>query len=438
MKRIVSTWLCILLLLFFGMPSEMMAQKKELIAARDQVKAGKDLDKAQASMTKLLADSAHRDNKKIWSTLFDAVRKQYEQGNEKLYLKQTYDTAKLFNLAKQLFIVAEGLDSVEMVPDKKGKRNIEFRKSHADYLNRIRPNIYNGGTWFVRKQQYKDAYAFFDLYIDCAQSSLFQSYHFDKKDAHLSQAAYWAVYCGYKMKDSKATLHHSYEALKDTVHYNYMLQYLAETYKLDNDTVRYVSTLKEGFKRAPKFSFFFPRLVEFYSSQNQPDSAMKVVDEALRIEAENHLYLYAKSTILLNQGKYKECIAICDKVIAAAKDGEKQTADSEHKKNSEDKKSSDDKNGNNVDDDAEKGIYYNAGLSYYNMAVELDKNRQQSSKLKAEISTDYKKALPYLEKYRSLAPNMTDQWALPLYTIYLNLNMGKEFDEIDKLLNQKK
>ena len=420
------------MLLLFAQPSGVMAQKKELIAARDQVKAGKDLDKAQASMQKLLGDSANRDNKKIWTTLFDAVRKQYEQGNEKLYLKQAYDTAKLFNLAKQLFEVAEGLDSVEMVPDKKGKRNIEFRKSHADYLSRIRPNIYNGGTWFVRKQQYKDAYTFFDLYIECAQSPLFESYHYGKKDTHLSQAAYWAVYCGYKMKDSKATLHHSYEALKDTVHYNYMLQYLAETYKLDKDTARYVSTLREGFKRAPKFSFFFPRLVEFYTSQNQLDSAMNVVDEALRIDADNHLYLYTKSTLLLNLGKYKDCIAICDKVISAAKEGEKQEANAEGKQNA------DDKNGNAVDDDAEKGVYYNAGLSYFNMAVELDKNRQVSSKLKAEILNDYKKALPYLQKYRQLAPDMTDQWALPLYTIYLNLNMGKEFDEIDKLLNQKK
>ena len=27
---------------------------------------------------------------------------------------------------------------------------------------------------------------------------------------------------------------------------------------------------------------------------------------------------------------------------------------------------------------------------------------------------------------------------MPLYTIYLNLNMGKEFDEIDALLRNKK
>ena len=99
MKRLIQTWLLAGALLM-GAPSLGHAQKKELIAAKDQVKAGKDLDKAQASMRKLLADSVNRSNKKIWSVLFDAVRKQYEQGNEKLYLKQAYDTAKLFNLTK--------------------------------------------------------------------------------------------------------------------------------------------------------------------------------------------------------------------------------------------------------------------------------------------------------------------------------------------------
>lgn len=51
---------------------------------------------------------------------------------------------------------------------------------------------------------------------------------------------------------------------------------------------------------------------------------------------------------------------------------------------------------------------------------------------------DYKAALPYLRRFRELAPNEREKWALPLYTIYLNLNMGEEFDEIDKLLRNKK
>jgi hypothetical protein len=31
---------------------------------------------------------------------------------------------------------------------------------------------------------------------------------------------------------------------------------------------------------------------------------------------------------------------------------------------------------------------------------------------------------------------MMRKWSAPLYTIYFNLNMGKEFDEIDKLRNE--
>ena len=110
------------------------AQKKEISAARDNVKAGNNLTQAQASMEKLLKDSMNRGNLKIWNILYDAVRKQYEQGNEKLYLKQAYDTAQLFNLTRQLFEVAQNMDSVEMVPDRKGKVRIEYRKQHADYL----------------------------------------------------------------------------------------------------------------------------------------------------------------------------------------------------------------------------------------------------------------------------------------------------------------
>ena len=382
-----------------------LAQKKEILAARDLVKAGKNLDQAQNNMQKLLADSANRRNKKIWVVLYDAVRKQYEQGNEKLYLKQSYDTAQLFNITRQLFVVAQQFDSIDALPNSKGKVAIEYRKQHADYLSVIRPNLFHGGSWFVRKKDYKNAYLLFDQYLQCANLPLFARYEYDQNDKLLSSAAYWAVYCGYKMQDTKATLRYSYEALKDKQHYEYMLQYLADTYRLEKDTTRYVQTLKEGFRYAPKFPYFFPRLVEFYADKNQLDQAMSVVDSALVIDPENEIFLYTKSTILLNQGKNKECIAICDKLLAR--------------------------------NDSLADVYYNAGIAWFNQAVELDKDVQQSRKRRLEIYDIYQKARPYLEKYRQLQPEMQDKWALPLYTIYLNLNMGKEFDEIDKLMRSK-
>lgn len=386
-------------------PVAVSAQKKEIQTAKDQVKAGKNLDQAAASMKKLLADSANRTNRKIWTIYFDAVRKQYEQGNEKLYLKQKYDTAQLFNYTRQLFEVAFQYDSVETAPDKKGRRDFEFRKGHSDYLAHIRSNLYNGGIWFLNKKKYPDAYKFFDCYIECASQPMFKQRNYGEKDKHLPTAAYYAVYSGYKMKDPKATLHHSYEALKDTVHYNYMLQYLAETYMLEKDTARYVASLKEGFKRVPTFPYFFPRLVEYYVVRNQLDSAMTVVNEALTVVPDSDVYLAAKSNLLLEQGKLKECIEVSKKVIEV------------------NQKLSD--------------PYYNAGICYFNLAVEQDKNSHNSRKVKEQVEENYKKALPYLVKYREMEPKEQGKWAFPLYTIYLNLNMGKEFDEIDKVMKQK-
>lgn len=386
-------------------PVAASAQKKEIQTAKDQVKAGKNLDQAAASMKKLLADSANRTNRKIWTIYFDAVRKQYEQGNEKLYLKQKYDTAQLFNYTRQLFEVAFQYDSVETAPDKKGRRDFEFRKGHSDYLAHIRSNLYNGGIWFLNKKKYPDAYKFFDCYIECASQPMFKQRNYGEKDKHLPTAAYYAVYSGYKMKDLKATLHHSYEALKDTVHYNYMLQYLAETYMLEKDTARYVASLNEGFKRVPTFPYFFPRLVEYYVVRNQLDSAMTVVNEALTVVPDSDVYLAAKSNLLLEQGKLQECIEVSKKVIEV----NQKLGDP----------------------------YYNAGICYFNLAVEQDKNSHNSRKVKEQVEANYKKALPYLVKYREMEPKEQGKWAFPLYTIYLNLNMGKEFDEIDKVMKQK-
>lgn len=386
-------------------PVTASAQKKEIQTAKDQVKAGKNLDQAAASMKKLLADSANRTNRKIWTIYFDAVRKQYEQGNEKLYLKQKYDTAQLFNYTRQLFEVAFQYDSVETAPDRKGRRDFEFRKGHSEYLAHIRSNLYNGGIWFLNKKKYPDAYKFFDCYIECASQPMFKQRNYGEKDKHLPTAAYYAVYSGYKMKDPKATLHHSYEALKDTVHYNYMLQYLAETYMLEKDTARYVASLKEGFKRVPTFPYFFPRLVEYYVVRNQLDSAMTVVNEALTVVPDSDVYLAAKSNLLLEQGKLQECIEVSKKVIEV----NQKLGDP----------------------------YYNAGICYFNLAVEQDKNSHNSRKVKEQVEANYKKALPYLVKYREMEPKEQGKWAFPLYTIYLNLNMGKEFDEIDKVMKQK-
>ena len=396
MKRI-TLLLCIICICL-----QINAQKKEISLAKDNIKKGTNLEQAESSMANLLKDSANRNNEKIWLTLYEAQKKQYEQGNEKLYLKQDYDTAKLFLSVKKMFQTLEGLDSVDAQTDKKGRVKLVYRKKHAAMLDVHRRNLYNGGAYFVNKQNFKEAYNFFDMYLNCSIQPLFTGYKYGETDKNMPSAAYWAVYCGYKLQDPKATFHYAYWALKDTVHYQYMLQYLAETYKMEKDTMRYVSVLEEGFKKYPRFPFFFPRLIEYYTKNEQYDAALSLCDKALQVNDSSNLFKFTKSSVLLSLKRYKECIDLCDSVIAK--------------------------------DSTFLGAYLNAGLSYFNQVVEADKALKQTDKQKKEIIQLYKKALPYLEKYRKMVPDEKGLWGLPLYTIYLNLNMGKEFDEIDKLL----
>lgn len=401
-----SVFIFILFLLFLPLSNQRLyAQKKEINEAIDKLKANKDLDKVEASMTKLLKDSDNRHNEKIWNLLFESLQKQYKAGNEKLYLKQKYDTAALFNIASRLFTAMTDYDSIDALPDKKGRVRPKMRKQSASALNTIRPNLFNGGIYYIGKQNYKQAYTLLDQYISAADMPMFKTYNYSTKDKYLPTAAYWAAYCGFKMSDPTRVLHNTYLALKDKAHHESMMQYLAATYMLEKDTARSVETLKEGFHAYPKSSYFYAHLIDYYSKRSEWKEASDLTDKAIEADSTNATAWLAKSTLLINTGDYEHSFLIADSLLKR--------------------------------DSTMTETWLNAGLAKFNMGVNLDKNPQSVRQKRQQILKYYKEALPYLEQYRRLAPKETDKWALPLYTIYLNLNMGKQFDEIDKILRNK-
>ena len=376
------------------------AQKKEIQQAEAIVKSGKNLDKAEQQMRRLLTDSVNRRNLKIWSTMTNAVRGQYLQGNERLYLRQKQDTAALFKLAHKMFRDYQAMDSIDALPDKKGRIRIKYRSSHAAFLQAYRPNLYNGGVFFLRRHSYQEAFTLLDAFLDCQRQPLFENQHFEQ-DPLNPTAAFWTVLCGYQLDNPSMALKYKDLALQDTVRLENCLQYLAEIYKKQCDKQLYEQTLVDGFERYPNSSYFFPRLIDHLNSTNQRDRAMTIVDEALAANDSSELFIFAKSNMLLNQGDYDACIALCDTLIAR--------------------------------NDTLADAYYNAGVAYVNKAFLIEKGRV-GAKQRKQMRQLYQKALPYMERYRALAPQEKDKWAAALYNIYLKLNMGKEFEEIDRIL----
>lgn len=395
MKDIRICFLVLAAMVFSASP----AQRKELSQARTILKSGKRVEEAEKLMTNLLKDTVNRTNKRIYALWYESVLMQYQAVNEKLYMKQKQDTAQFYNLTRRLFTVAETLDSLDARPNNKGKVSLEYRQENAEQLLKYRPNLYYACTYFIRKGDYKTAYAYGEAYMDCARQPLFADHRLDSLDARMPEVAYWTTYCGYRQDNPVLTLRYRQLALQDTARRESTLQFIAEARRQLKDDSLYVATLRKGFAYAPENNYFFPRLMDFYNTRGDYQRALSTVDEALRHNSRSELFLFAKSTVLFNIGRYDESIALSDTLIAM--------------------------------NDSLPEPYYNAGTAYINKALKLHPLRE-----KKQVRSTYSQARPYMERYRKLAPQQKQKWGPALYRIYLNLNMGKQFDEIDRLLKE--
>ena len=373
------------------------AQRRQLQEARVILKGDKGYDRAEKLMTDLLKDSTHLGDKRIYDMWLQAVEKQYLQVNERMYKKEEVDTARFFEMTRRMFDIGTHLDSLDMKPDKKGRVNPEYRKENAQKLMQYRPNLFYGGTYHLRKGELDVAYDFFERYMDCDRQPLFTGYDLMTTDNRMGEAAYWATYSGYRKSDPVLTLRYAQLARRDTAKLDYTLQYTAEAWRALKDQEMYVETLREGFGRFPESAYFFPRLMDSYSAKGNYEQALAVAEEALATDSLNTLFMLAKSTMLLNLGRYKECLDYSKQLIAF--------------------------------DGLATEAFYNAGTACLNIALKMDSRKQ-----KKQITKMYQKALPYMETYRKLAPQETQKWGEALYRIYFHLNMGKQFEEIDRML----
>ena len=393
------------------MPMTLAAQKKQINQARDILKEGKEPQKAEQIMRELLGDSTQKKNLKAWSLLANAMMMEYEQINEKLYLKQEVDTVAFFNLIGKMFTEFQTIDSIDALPDRKHRVAPRYRERHSQYLNLIRPNLNTAGKFHMKKQDYAKALEYFNIYMHTQEQPLFQKFNYETTDTIMPAVACQAMTCAYYLNDDDKVIGYSDMALKDTVHAASTLRMLVHAYKEKKQYSLYRNTLQKGFRLFPDDSFFFTRLADSYYDAGEKDSAMMVVDSVLAADSTNHLARYARSTILLNEGRYQECI---DEVKAL----QKLT-------------------------DSVPDADYNVALAYFNQAQQLEsqlKNnppkRSQRHQIKRRIANLYAQSLVFMTRYRDHAPENVYEWAQPLYVIYLNLNMGKEFEEISNTINE--
>lgn len=372
--------------------------KKCLDDAKTNFKQNKNLDKTEAAVRKLLKDSANIRDKRLHATLIESLRKQYNQGNEKLYLKQKYDTTSLFVLARKIFVAAQELDSVEALPDTKGKVDFSHRKSDAQLLMQLHGNLYTGGVFLLNHRKYADAVSCMDIYLQSPQWAMMEG-GLQPDSLHRQHASYVSLVAGYRAEDFSSALKYEDDALRYRPRLETTLQYLTEIYHEQGNEKRNVELLKLGVDSFPTSHFFFSRLVDVYCDHSDFASALDVTTKAIAADTTAVIPQIVRQTLLLNLSRYDECIALGEKLLAK--------------------------------DDSLAEVNYNIALAYYNQTMGLDQGpAKQRRERERKLHDLYRKCRPYMERYRALEPDKKDRWRPVLYNVYLNLNLGKEFSEL--------
>jgi len=379
--------------------------------AKEAIKKKQNIEKAAKALLDEVAKPEVKAKKKIeyLQLVAECSRRLYEIENTKLYLKQKYDTAKFYNSILDIFVRLEQSDSISSIPDDRGRIRPQNRRHNHDVLMSFRPNLLNGGRWNFLGGRMAQAYQFFDRYVGAATHPIFARDTLLRADTVISATAYLAVLSAYRSQNHDGVIKHASLAKASQLKSPIVQEYLCKAWQAKGDSVRWLSALEDGLRDYPSDDYFFSHIIDYYVAENNLKRAMQVTDSMLAQADTVPLYWYAKSLVLLKQSKDREVIDACDSCLALAPDY--------------------------VDALYTKGIAsLNLALIYAETACS-DLTNPQCRRDQEIIRSLYLLAKQPMERVRQLQPDNVARWGAPLYRIYLNLNMGHEFEEIDYLLN---
>lgn len=410
------------MLTLFGINVQAKQDKKEpkVVPVKTLLKDARTAIKNKAGQNdhiKKLTEATKRNNltaaeqKDIYYTLSQLYRSLNDNENLKAYLKQSYDTAQFFNSILQSCQYALVCDSLESMPNEKGKVSYKYRTKSRDMMLKYRTNIYGGGRFYLRKNDYRSCLPYFELYHSLPEHPIFEANKELKADTLLDRVALYSVVAAYESEKPERILHYIDPAMNSVTDElrPLLFEYKVRSYECLRDTTNYLASLQEGCQRFPKHDYFFLELIELHDSLHHYDEGLALADSMIQHVEERPLYWYAKSLLNFHAGRWEACIVASDSVLRL---------DIDH-----------------------TGALYNKGVSHFTLTSEFartacyDYSSPQCVRDRQRIQQGYRKAKNPFEALRRLSPDDKQKWAPYLYRIYLNLNMGKEFAEIEKLLD---
>ena len=380
--------------------------------AKEQLGEGGDVNRARTLVEQALKNEYTKEDPEAWFIAGDVYKQLYLNENYKTAQNKPCDTVAMYNYLVKMYDSYNHCDSLQLIPDEKGKTSTACRDKVASYLDNNRTNLINGGIYyFNRRRDFAKAYDIFAKYYEVSDMPMLKSYtDADPQYAELAtQFAYYPTLAAIQMQDYKKVLRFCDLGVDDEENGETCLRFKSMAYENLADTAMWIKTLEEGINKFPTEDYYYLRLLTYYDESGKMDEMEAFVDNMLKIDPDKAYNHYVKGYLRQNQKNYAE--AIESYKVAVEKNPELTEA------------------------------YINMGLcylfeanNYMDSQANVKYNTPAYKKVMETEKTYYQNALPIFEKVRELAPDDVKKWGLQLYTIYYKLNMAKELNQIETIL----
>ena len=281
---------------------------------------------------------------------------------------------KLMNeMAFNAITAAMECDKYDQKPNEKGKVAPKFDKKNAQRLwFAPRNTLVNAGQDALTAKDNATARKYWTLFVESDAAAMFKDQNRDQQKAFFGQVARFAAIFAYQDKDMAKALELADIAMKDEQEYeqalNLKLEILGDGLKTKDDSVKYVSNLKDIYA-VHKVNGVMEKLYNVLLGLGQTAEADKILDDALAADPNNFVALADKGLSLLTANKADEAVKYLKKAFEVKPDNAviatyAGTAYSVQAQN--------------VEDSAKKKALYKEAIELFDKAKELDPDMLQA------------------------------------------------------------
>lgn len=218
--------------------------------------------------------------------------------NKKMYLKQKPDTTKYFSFIKALYEAASKCDSLDVLPNEKGKITIKYRTANQQHLMQFRKNLSTADRYFYHKKDYKNAYEYADLYLSSKHLPIFTN-----RDANVIagendslEHASLAVFLAYAYNNYKGVAKYLPVALADTSRLAQLYEVGTKSYYALGDTLSALELLHKGMDEFPANEYFYMSLIKYHNDRQEYDKGVVILESMVQklVDSRNCHFLLAK------------------------------------------------------------------------------------------------------------------------------------------------